>query len=105
MSFPWIGSKVWLGPDPTITVLDFSILLVLDLDLSRVSDPAYNEMHAGSGSAWIDADPDPGGKKALKFFCVFKLNSVYLLGSGSVSIWTFLGFWIWIRMKTYLNQR
>ena len=61
MSFPWIGSKVWLGPDPTITVLDFPILLVLDLDLSRVSDPAYNEMHAGSGFAWTYADPDPAG--------------------------------------------
>ena len=33
--------------------------------------------------------------------------SVYLLGSGSGSIWTFLGSWIriWIRMKTYADPK
>ena len=32
---------------------------------SSVSDPdPHKEMPPGSGSAWTDADPDPGGKKA-----------------------------------------
>ena len=41
----------------------------------------------------------------LFFFCVYR----YLLGSGSGSasgsIWTFLGSWIWIRMKTYADPK
>ena len=42
-----------------------------------------------------------------KFFCVLIHFSVYLLGSGSGSgsIWTFLGFWIRIRMKTYADPK
>ena len=32
---------------------------------TSVSDPdPHKEMPPGSGSAWTDADPDPGGKKA-----------------------------------------
>ena len=38
----------------------YRFLLVLDLDLSSVSD-LHNEMHAGSGFAWTYADPDPAG--------------------------------------------
>ena len=32
--------------------------------VNQVSDPdPHKEMPPGSGSAWTDADPDPGGKK------------------------------------------
>ena len=34
-----------------------------------VSDPdPLKEMPPGSGSAWTEADPDPGGKKAFEMY-------------------------------------
>ena len=39
-------------------------MLVHKTDPDSVSDPdPPKDMPPGSGSAWTDADPDPGGKK------------------------------------------
>ena len=40
------------------------ILLLKSVECSASDPDPHKEMPLGSGSAWTDQDPDPGGKKA-----------------------------------------
>ena len=41
-----------------LAVAEFAVFRI------RIRTDPHKEMPLGSGSAWTDADPDPGGKKA-----------------------------------------
>ena len=49
----------------------------------RIRTDPHKEMPPGSGSAWTDADPDPGGKKPRK--CTGSLGE-YRTGRTKVKI-------------------